>query len=89
MTILEIRRELKDVLLTHHATIKELQKQVAQMNRKIATIDKSKKSTRSKKIGTKTVSRRKTVGSSKKTEKIVIAYARIAETLAIFKNESS
>ena len=46
--ILDIRKELKDLLLVHHATIKDLQKQVAQMHRKIATIDSSKKSTRSK-----------------------------------------
>jgi len=36
--ILDIRKELKDVLLAHHATIKDLQKQVVQMHRKIATI---------------------------------------------------
>ncbi|MGA7006973.1 MAG: hypothetical protein WBY28_07855, partial [Nitrososphaeraceae archaeon] len=40
--------ELKDVLLAHHATIKNLQKQVAQMHKKIATIDSSRKATRSK-----------------------------------------
>ena len=43
--ILDIRKELKDVLLAHHATIKELQKQVAQMHRKIATIENSRKTT--------------------------------------------
>jgi hypothetical protein len=58
--ILDIRKELKDVLLAHHATIKDLQKQVAQMHRKIATIDSSKKSTRSRTIGKKTVSGNKT-----------------------------
>ena len=44
--ILDIRKELKDLLLVHHATIKDLQKQVAQMHRKIATMDSSKKSER-------------------------------------------
>ena len=33
--ILNIKKELKDVLLAHHATIKNLQKQVAQMPRLI------------------------------------------------------
>ena len=47
--ILDIRKELKDLLLVHHATIKDLQKQVAQMHRKIATIDSSKKSAKVKK----------------------------------------
>ena len=48
--ILDIRKELKDLLLVHHATIKDLQKQVRQMHRKIATIDSSRKSTRVKTI---------------------------------------
>ena len=42
--ILDIRKELKDLLLVHHATIRDLQKQVSQMHRKIATIDISRKS---------------------------------------------
>ena len=42
LEILDIRKELKDLLLVHHATIKDLQKQVSQMHRKIATIDSSK-----------------------------------------------
>jgi len=46
--ILDIRKELKDLLLVHHATIKDLQKQVAQMHRKIASIDSSKKSAKVK-----------------------------------------
>jgi len=58
--ILDIRKELKDLLLVHHATIKDLQKQVGQMHRKIATIDSSKKSTKSKTSGKKTASRMKT-----------------------------
>ena len=46
--ILDIRKELKDLLLVHHATIKDLQKQVSQMHRKIATIDISRKSNKVK-----------------------------------------
>ena len=53
--ILDIKKELKDLLLAHHATIKDLQKQVAQMHRKIATIDSSKKSTRVKTTAKKTI----------------------------------
>ncbi len=63
--ILDIKKELKDLLLAHHATIKDLQKQVAQMNRKIATIDSSKKSTKSKTSGKKTASSKK-IGRNKK-----------------------
>ena len=66
--ILDIRKELKDVLLVHHATIKDLQKQVAQMHRKIATIDSSKKSTRVKTTAKKTTRNKKT-SSSKKSKK--------------------
>ena len=58
--ILDIRKELKDLLLVHHATIKDLQKQVSQMHRKIATIDTSKKSTRVKTNAKKTSSSKKT-----------------------------
>ena len=66
LTILDIRRELKDLLLVHHATIKDLQKQVAQMHRKIATIDSSKKSIKSKTTGRKTVSKKTKITSKKK-----------------------
>ena len=62
--ILDIRKELKDLLLVHHATIKDLQKQVSQMHRKIATIDTSKKSTRVK------TNAKKTSGSKKRKKKI-------------------
>jgi hypothetical protein len=62
--ILDIKKELKDLLLVHHATIKDLQKQVTQMHRKIATIDSSKKSTRVKTTAKKTARNKKT--SSKK-----------------------
>ncbi|MEP6575961.1 MAG: hypothetical protein ABJB85_05990 [Nitrososphaerota archaeon] len=65
--IMDIRKELKDLLLIHHASIKDLQKQVAQMHKKIATIDSSKKSTKSKITGKKTASNKKTTASNKKT----------------------
>jgi hypothetical protein len=64
--ILDIRKELKDLLLVHHATIKDLQKQVGQMHRKIATIDSSRKSTRGKTTGKKTASSKK-IARNKKT----------------------
>jgi hypothetical protein len=57
--ILDIRKELKDLLLVHHATIKDLQKQVLQMHRKIAAIDSSRKSTRSKTTTKNTTSSKK------------------------------
>ena len=66
--ILDIRKELKDLLLVHHATIKDLQKQVAQMHRKIATIDNSKKSARVKTTAKKTTLKKKT-SSSKQSKK--------------------
>jgi len=66
--ILDIRKELKDLLLVHHATIKDLQKQVSQMHRKIATIDSSKKSPRVKTTVKKTTHNKKT-SSSKKSKK--------------------
>jgi len=65
--ILDIRKELKDVLLVHHATIKDLQKQVRQMHRKIATIDSSRKSTSVKTIAKKTTLKKKS--SQKKSRK--------------------
>ncbi len=66
--ILDIRKELKDLLLVHHATIKDLQKQVAQMHRKIATIDYSQKSARGKTTAKKTTRNKKT-SSSKQSKK--------------------
>ena len=66
--ILDIKKELKDLLLVHHATIKDLQKQVAQMHRKIATIDSSKKSARVNTIAKKTTLKKKT-SSSKQSKK--------------------
>jgi len=57
--ILDIRKELKDLLLIHHATIKDLQKQMIQMRRKIVTIENSRKSTKQKISGKKTSSNKK------------------------------
>ena len=67
--ILDIRRELKDLLLVHHATIKDLQKQVSQMHRKIATIDSSKKSARVKTTAKKTTRNKKTSSNKSKKSK--------------------
>ena len=66
--ILDIRKELKDLLLIHHAKIKDLQKQVTQMRRKIATIVSSKKSARVK-ITAKKTTRNKKTSSSKQSKK--------------------
>ncbi len=57
--ILDTRKELKDLLLIHHATIKDLQKQMTQMHRKIVTIENSRKSTKLKISGKKTSSNKK------------------------------
>ena len=65
---LDIRKELKDLLLVHHATIKDLQKQISQIHRKIATINSSKKSARVKTTAKKTTRNKKT-SSSKKSKK--------------------
>ena len=73
--ILDIRKELKDLLLSHHITIKDLQKQVAQMHRKIATIDSSKKSIKVKASPTKQTinkgknTKKKTINKKKNTKK--------------------
>ena len=79
--ILDIRKELKNLLLIHHATIKDLQKQVAQMHRKIATIDSSRKSIRSKTTSKKTASSKKTlliirhpVRRSKEEQETLVSY---------------
>ena len=60
----------EDLLLVHHATIKDLQKQVSQMHRKIATIDSSRKSTRVKTTGKKTTLKKKASSSKKSKKKI-------------------
>ena len=68
--ILDIKKELKDLLLVHHATIKDLQKQVTLMNRKIAAIDSSKKSTHYKTISKKAAPK-KTISSKRPKEKTI------------------
>ena len=67
--ILDIRKELKDLLLVHHATIKDLQKQVVQMHRKIASIDSSKKSAKVKTTTRKTSAGKKTSSNRKSKKK--------------------
>jgi hypothetical protein len=67
--ILDIKKELKDLLLTHHATIKDLQKQVSQLHKKIATIDSSRKDTRSKTTSKKTASSKKIARNNKTSSK--------------------
>ena len=69
--ILDIRKELKDLLLVHHATIKDLQEQVAQMHRKIATIDNSKKSAKVKTTAKKTTLKKKTPSSKQSKKRAV------------------
>jgi hypothetical protein len=73
LAVKDIEKQLKDLLLVHHSAIKDLQKQVTQMYRKIATIDSSTKSTRVKTTGKKTMSkgkktRKKTTGKKKSTK---------------------
>jgi hypothetical protein len=67
--ILDIKKELKDLLLVHHATIKDLQKQVAQIHRKIATIDSSRKSTKVKTSAKKKPTGKKTANNKKSKKK--------------------
>jgi hypothetical protein len=67
LAILDIKKELKELLLVHHATIKDLQKQVTQMHRKIATIESSRKSTTHYKI--KKATPKKTANSKKSKNK--------------------
>jgi hypothetical protein len=68
--ILDIQKELKDLLLIHHATIKDLQKQVTQMHRKIVTIENSRKSRKLKISGKKTSTGKKTSSNKKSKKKI-------------------
>ena len=49
LAIQGLQRQLKEVLLAHHANIRDLQKQVTQIQRKIKPLENSKKSTISKK----------------------------------------
>ena len=67
--ILDIRKELKDLLLVHHATIRDLQKQMAQMGRKISTLEKFGKSTKVKTSGMKKTSSSKKKSIKKKSRK--------------------
>jgi hypothetical protein len=67
--ILDIRKELKDLLLIHHATIKDLQKQIAQMHRKIVTIENSRKSRKVKISGKRTPASKKTSTNKKSKRK--------------------
>jgi hypothetical protein len=66
LAIINIRRELKDLLLAHHSTIRDLQKQMAQMGRKISTREKFGKSTKVKTSGMKTSSKKKSIKKSRK-----------------------
>ena len=69
--ILDLRKELKDLLLVHHATIRDLQKQVSQMHRKIATIDISRKSNKVKTSVKKTYTDKKRSSNKKSKKKSV------------------
>jgi hypothetical protein len=51
LAIQGIQTQLKEVLLVHHATIRDLEKQVTQIQRKIKALERSKRSTSSKKLG--------------------------------------
>jgi hypothetical protein len=66
LAIINIRREIKDLLLAHHSTIRDLQKQMAQMGRKISTLEKFGKSTKVKTSGMKTSSKKKSIKKSRK-----------------------
>ena len=67
--ILNIRKELKDLLLVHHASIKDLQKQVTQMHKKILTIENSRKSTKVKKSAKRPTGKKTPVGKKTSTKK--------------------
>ena len=64
-----MKKELKDLLLVYHATIKDLQKQVTQMHKNIVTIDNSKK-TQYKNVSKKAAPK-KTVTSKKSKNKSI------------------
>ena len=80
LAIINIRRELKDLLLAHHSTIRDLQKQMAQMGRKISTLEKFGKSTKVKTSGMKT-SRAKRNLLRRNQERII---KRKAEIVRVF-----
>jgi len=67
--ILNIRKELKDLLLIHHASIKDLQKQVTQMHKKILTLENSRKSTKVKKSAKRPTGKKTPVGKKTSTKK--------------------
>jgi hypothetical protein len=58
--ILDIRKELKDLLLIHHSTIKDLQKQMTQMHKKIVTIENSRKAIKAKSSANKSSTGKRT-----------------------------
>jgi hypothetical protein len=58
--ILDIRKELKDLLLIHHSTIKDLQKQMIQMHKKIVTIENSRKAIKAKSSANKSSTGKRT-----------------------------
>ncbi len=58
LAVKDIEKQLKDLLLSHHSAIKDLQKQVNNMHRRIATIE-PRKSTRSKTTAKKTTASKK------------------------------
>ena len=64
--ILDIRKELKDLLLIHHSTIKDLQKQIIRMHKKIVIIENTRKSPKLK-ISAKKTSTAKKISTGKKT----------------------
>jgi hypothetical protein len=66
--ILDIRKELKDLLLVHRATIKDLQKQVTQLHKKIVTIDRSSISRKVKTSDKKTSSSKRSKKKSSQTK---------------------
>ncbi|HEX9317449.1 MAG TPA: hypothetical protein VF884_00780 [Nitrososphaeraceae archaeon] len=63
MAVKDIEKQLKALLLAHHATIKDLKKQVTQMNRKLAIVGPKKSPSR----GTERKTRSR--GSKSKTSK--------------------
>jgi hypothetical protein len=68
--ILDIKKELKDLFLVHHATIKDLQKQDTQMHRKIVTIESERKPTRGKTATKKNIGGKKTTHNKKPSNSI-------------------
>jgi hypothetical protein len=63
--IKDLQRQLKDVLLVHHAAIRDLRREIALIRRKISTIDSSENHTSKKTILSKKKSK-KTKSEGKK-----------------------